>query len=71
MSGGQEKVGWKGLGGAEESRRTRTVVFGVVVGVLDRVAPTDGGGVVVGIAFVGCEVDFFEEFGFVVLEAAD
>ena len=61
----------EGLGGGGERRRTRTVVFGVVVGVLDRVAPTDCGGVVVGIAFVGGEVDFFEEFGLVVLEAAD
>lgn len=71
VSGGQEMVGWKGLGGGGESERTRTVVFGVVVGVLDCVAPTDCGGVVVGVAFVGGEVDFFEELGFVVLEPAD
>lgn len=48
-----------------------TVVFGVVVGVLDGVSPANGGGVVVRVAFVGGEVDFFEEFGFVVFEGAD
>ena len=51
--------------------KIRTVVLCVVVGVLDRVSTTDGGGVVVRIAFVGGEVDFFEEFGFVVFEGAD
>ena len=52
-------------------RDIRTVVFCVVVGVLDGVSTTDGGGVVVCIAFVGGEVDFFEKFGFVVFEGAD
>lgn len=60
---------------SREGRRAgweiRTIVFCVVVGVLDRVSPTDGGGVVVGVAFVGDEVDFFEQFCFVVLETAD
>ena len=60
VSGGQQKVGLNGLGWGEESRRTRTVVFGVVVGILDCVAPTDCGGVVVGIAFVGGEVDLLK-----------
>ena len=61
--------GWKsGLG---EGGERRTVIFCVVVGVLDCVSAADGGGVVVGIAFVGGEVDFFEEFGFVVFEDAD
>jgi len=33
------------------------VVFGVVRGVGDGVATADGGGVVVGVALVGCEID--------------
>lgn len=46
------------------------VVFCVVGGVLDGVASADGGGVVVGVGFVGGEVDFAEEFLFVVFEFA-
>ena len=40
--------------------KIRTVVLCVVIGILDRISPTDGGGVMVCIAFVGGEVDFFE-----------
>lgn len=63
--GGIWEVLWGGKPGFH------TVVFCVVIRVLDCVSPADGGGVVVGVAFVGGEVDFFEEFCFVVLEAAD
>lgn len=49
---------------SREGRRTRweihTIVLCVVVGILDRISPTDGGSMVIGIAFVGGEVDFFE-----------
>ena len=38
---------------------------------MDGVAAADGGGAVVAVAFVGGEVDLFEEFGFVVFEFAD
>lgn len=51
--------------------RVHTVVLCVVVWVLDGVSPADRGGVVVRVAFVGGEVDFFEQLCFVVLEAAD
>lgn len=37
------------------------VVFGVVGGVGDGVAAADGGGVVVGVALIGCEIDLWGE----------
>lgn len=46
------------------------IVFCVVGGVLDGVASANGGGVVVGVGFVGGEVDFAEEFLFVVFKFA-
>lgn len=59
----------------EKGERARwdilTVVFCVVVRILDGVSPTDSGGVVVRVTFVGGEVDFFKEFCFVMLETAD
>lgn len=39
------------------------VVFGVVGGLGDGVAAADGGGVVVGVGFVGCEIDLWWERG--------
>lgn len=41
------------------------VVFRVIGGGLDAVATADGGGQVRGVGFVGREVDFAEESGFV------
>ena len=46
------------------------VVFWVVGWVGDCVAAADGGGAVVGVGFVGCEVDFSEELLLVVFEFA-
>ena len=46
------------------------VIFGVVGRVGDGVAAADGGGVVVGIGFVGGEVNFAEELLLVVFEFA-
>ena len=51
----RELVGKRFEGAAE------TVVGGVVGGFLDAVAPVYGGGAVVGVGFVGCEVDFAKE----------
>lgn len=48
----------EGFEGAAEA-----VVFGVVGGGLDAVPAADGGGAVVGVGLVGCEVDFSEESG--------
>ena len=42
-------------------RAAEEIVFFVVEGVLEVVAAADGGFAVVGIGFVGIEVDFFEE----------
>lgn len=39
---------------------TRTIVLRVVIRILDGVSSTNGGGVVIRVAFVGGEVDFFE-----------
>ena len=41
-------------------REIRTIVLCIVVGVLDGISPTDSGGMVVCIAFVGGEIYFFE-----------
>lgn len=48
-----------------------TVVFRVVAGALDYVAPADFGGAVLRVGFVGCEVDFAQELLLVVFEFAD
>lgn len=52
-------------------RAAYAIVFGIVVWVLDRVPATDGGGMVIGIGFIGGEIDFSEELLLVVFEFAD
>ena len=37
-----------------------TIVFCIVIKILDGISPTNRRGMVIGIAFVGREVDFFE-----------
>ena len=51
-------------------RAADAVVLGVVGRVCDCVAPADRGGVVVGVGFIGDEIDFAEELLLVVLEFA-
>ena len=57
----------KGVGELAEGAAD-AVVFGVVGGGCDGVAAADCGGEVVLVGFVGCEVDFSEELGFVIFE---